>query len=169
MNRLIMLTALVIGLAPDVRAQQQSAVAWPLDSGTIVRVRSTSLGPSFHKGTLVTTTADSIWIAGPRAEPLAVPIHQITSMGVLKESHTNKAMYTTIGLLAGALAGAVLGAATYSPNKCDPSVTFCVDVFDQGSSAAMGAVLLGAVGGLVGLMAGASPKETWTPVSLPAR
>lgn len=169
MNRLMTLTVLAIGLATDVPAQQQPAVAWPVDSGTMVRVRSTSLGPSFHKGTLVATTADSIWIAIPRSDAQGFPIHQITSIGVLKESHTNKAKYTAVGLVVGALAGAILGAATYAPSKCDPSVSFCVDVFDQGTSTAMGAVLLGGVGGLVGLMAGASPKETWTPVSLPAR
>jgi hypothetical protein len=169
MNRLMTLTVLAVGLATDVHAQQQSPVAWPVDSGTMVRVRSTSLGPSFRKGTLLATTADSIWIAVPRSDALGVPIQQITSMGVFRESHTNKATYTMVGLLVGALGGALLGAATYSPSKCDPSVTFCVDVFDRGASAAMGAVVLGAVGGLVGLMAGASPKESWTPVSLPSR
>ncbi|HJP60783.1 MAG TPA: hypothetical protein VJ865_12320, partial [Gemmatimonadaceae bacterium] len=130
MNRLIVLRVLVTAVATDVHAQQQSAVAWPVDSGTMVRVRSSSLGPSFRKGTLVTTTADSIWIAVPRSDALGVPINRITSMGVLKESHTSKAKYATIGLFVGALTGALLGAATYSPAKCDPSVTFCVDVFD---------------------------------------
>ena len=73
------------------------------------------------------------------------------------------------GLLVGAAGGAILGAMTYSPSKCDSSVSFCVDLFDQGSSAAMGAVLLGGVGALVGFIAGAAPKETWVPVTIPTR
>lgn len=150
-------------------AQTDSIARWPVDSGARVRVRAATLGPMFRRGTLTSATADSIVIQQPRVGRFAVGLDQITSLQVLRESHTEKAKYTMIGLLVGAAGGAILGAATYSPTKCDSSVTFCIDVFDRSSTAAMAAVLLGAVGGLVGLMAGASPKETWASVPIPAR
>jgi len=150
-------------------AQTARVTQWPLDSGRLVRIRVATLGPSLRRGTLTSTTADSITIEPPRVGRFSVGLDQITRLEVLQESHTAKAKYTMIGLLVGAAGGALLCAATYSPSKCDPSVTFCIEVFDRSASAAMGAVLLGAVGGLVGLMAGASPKETWAPVPIPAR
>lgn len=162
--------ALCATLAPKaILAQAAEAGQWPLDSGTRIRVQAASLGPTFRRATLRSTTRDSISLEPPHAAAFSIGLDEIKTLQVLRESHTAKAKYTTIGLLVGAAGGAILGAITYSPTKCDPSVSFCVDVFDQGSSAAMGAVLLGAAGGLVGLIAGASPKETWVPVTVPTR
>ena len=169
MQRLWYLAFSVTLLTRTAATQTSPDVKWPVDSGTKVRVLVVGLGSGVRRGTLVSTTTDSITVEPVSAGSFSVGLDQIKSLHVLSGSHTNKAKYTMVGLLVGALTGAVLGAATYSPSKCDPSVTFCVDVFDRGASAAMGAVLLGGVGGLVGLMAGASPKETWTSVSLPSR
>ena len=167
MLRVMAICAVVI--AKGAFAQADSVVSWPVDSGSLVRVKAASLGPTFRRGTLTSTTTDSITLEPSRAGRFSVGLDQITSLQVLQESHTEKAKYTLIGLLVGAAGGAILGAATYAPGKCDPSAIICIDVFDRGSTAAMGAVLLGAVGGLVGLMAGASPKETWASVPLPAK
>ena len=150
-------------------AQARTPPAWPLDTGTLIRVQATGLGFAFRRGTLKSTTADSISLKPSRAGAFSIGLDQISSLQVLRESHTAKAKYTMIGLLVGAAGGAILGAMTYSPSKCDSSVSFCVDLFDQGSSAAMGAVLLGGVGALVGFIAGAAPKETWVPVTIPTR
>ena len=166
MLKALALTLIVANLAG---AQTAPDITWPLDSGTKIRIRAASLGASFRRGTLTRTTPDSITIEPLRAGAFSVGLDQVSSVQVLTESHTAKAKYTMIGLLIGAGTGAILGAATYSPAKCDASVTFCVDVFDRGATTAVAAVALGAVGALVGLMAGASPKETWVPVSVPAR
>lgn len=156
-------------LLARVASAQMVSPTWPLDSGTTIRVKAASLGPEFRRGTLRATTADSITIAPRWSGTLSVGLDGISSLQVLTESHTAKAKYSMIGLLVGAIGGAFLGAATYSPSKCDATVTFCIDVFDRGTSTAIGAVMFGAVGGLVGLMAGAAPKETWMQVPVPTR
>ena len=169
MRRLWTLAIYALVAGHTTAAQTATHVNWPIDSGAKVRVRASTLGPSFRRGTLASTTADSVIIQPERAGKFSVGLDQITSLQVLRESHTAKAQYTMFGLLIGAAAGAVLGAATYSPSKCNGSESFCIEVFDRGSTAALGAVTLGLVGGLVGLMAGASPKETWETVPIPSR
>jgi hypothetical protein len=133
----------------------------------MVRVQATRLGPGFRRGKLRSTTTDSLTVAPLDATSFSVGLNEIQKLQLLRESHTARAKYTAIGLLVGAAGGAILGAATYSESKCDSSVSFCVDIFDRSTSAAMGAVLLGAVGGLAGFIAGSSPQETWIAVSLP--
>jgi hypothetical protein len=154
-------------LLASAASAQVVAPTWPLDSGTVIRV--TSVGSNFRRGTLTSTTSDSITIDRPRVGRFAVGLDQVRNVEVLTESHTEKAKYTLIGLLVGAGAGALIGAVTYSPSKCDASVSFCLDVFDRSATTAIGALVFGAAGGLVGLMAGAAPKETWVSVPVPSR
>jgi len=165
--RLTLALALAIFAPPAL--SQVVAPTWPLDSGTMIRVRDVSLGPTFLRGTVTSTTPDSITIRSPRAGVFAVALDRINSVQVLTESHTAKAKYTMIGLLVGAVGGAIVGAATYSEPKCDSSVSFCIAVFDRGSTAAVAAAVTGAAGALVGLLAGAAPKETWVSVPVPSR
>ena len=165
--RLTLALALAV-LAPAASAQVVQP-AWPLDSGTMIRVKDVRLGATFLRGTLTSTTPDSITVRSLRAREFVVGLDRINSVQVLTESHTAKARYTMIGLLVGAVGGAILGAATYSEPKCDNSVSFCIAVFDRGSTAALAAVVTGAAGALVGFIAGASPKETWVSVPVPSR
>ena len=169
MKALLMLAIYAVAVANTAAAQAPVKIEWPIDSGAKVRVMAESLGPTFRRATLVATTQDSIAIQPARSATISLGLDQIRSFEVLTDSHTNKAKYTMVGLLIGSLGGAVLGAATYSPSKCDASVSFCIEVFDRGTSTAVGAFVFGAIGGLVGLMAGASPKETWATVSVPSR
>ena len=90
-------------------AQGVSKPQWPLDSGTKVRVQAMALGPSFRRGTLTSTTRDSIVIEPVRANKFSVGLDQISSLQVLTESHTEKAKYTMIGLLIGAAETFVVG------------------------------------------------------------
>ena len=161
--------ALALALLAPAASSQVVPPAWPLDSGTMIRVRDLSLGPTFLRGTLTSTTQDSITITSPRAGVFAVGLDHINSVQVLTESHTAKAKYTMIGLLVGVVGGAIVGAATYSEPTCDSSVSFCIAVFDRSSTAALGAVVTGAAGALIGFLAGASPKETWVSVPVPSR
>lgn len=67
-----------------------------------------------------------------------------------------------IGLLLGAGAGALLGAATYRRPDCSQSF-ICLD-FGPGVAAAAGAVVLGVPGMVVGAFAGSSKRERWRPL-----
>ncbi len=155
-----------VGLANTALAQSGSMAGWPVDSGSIVRVSASTVGPELRRGTLVSTTPDSLVIAPKDQRAFSVRTANISKLEVMRGTHTAKAKYALVGLLIGVAGGAALGASTYS-DSCGQA-EFCLD-FGRGFAAASGAVLLGAVGALIGTINGASPKETWVPVPLPSR
>jgi hypothetical protein len=68
-----------------------------------------------------------------------------------------------IGLLAGAVTGAVVGLAS-GDDQCNPNYSFCLFVFSAGEKAAFYGITLGTIGTLGGAVAGAaSPSESWEP------
>ncbi len=166
MSILRVLAICAVGLANSALAQTGAIVNWPIDSGSVVRVSATTLGAELRRGTLISTTSDAIVIAPKDQTAFSVPTANISKLEVMRGTHTAKAKYALIGLLIGAAGGAALGATTYS-DSCTQG-EFCLD-FGRGFAAASGAVLLGAVGGLIGVLNGASPKETWVPVLVPPR
>jgi hypothetical protein len=73
-----------------------------------------------------------------------------------------------LGFLSGALAGVVIGAATYTPPSC-ASTSFCFDL-GPGAAAAAGGVLGGLLGTVVGAFIGAGRQtENWEQVTVTAR
>jgi hypothetical protein len=164
MLRILAICAL--GLANGALAQTGTIVAWPIDSGSVVRVSGSTLGSEVRRGTLVATTPDSLVIVPKDQTAFSVHTATISKLEVMRGTHTAKAKYALVGLLIGAAGGAALGASTYS-DSCGQA-EFCLD-FGRGFAAASGAVLLGAVGALIGTINGASPKETWIPVLVPSR
>ena len=151
----------VIGLVPALAAAQTTvAPAWPLDSGARIRVLSPMFGS--RVGAVLSNTADTLTFRPEReSKTFAVATANIRKLDVSQGQRTNAVKGMGIGFLVGAVTGAVLAGATYS---CDG---YCV--FDQGAAIGVGAGFLGLAGGLVGLMAGASPKDTWVPVALPGK
>lgn len=160
--------AALLTMFANIAVGQTTAVAeWPLDSGSKVRVLAATLGPHFRSGTLVSTSEESILIATGKNGDLTVPTDKITMIAVARGTHTSKAKYMFAGLVLGGLAGALVGAASYSPTKCTTG-EWCFDM-GQEFSVAAGAILFGGAGAVVGLIAGASPKDNWISVPLPAR
>ena len=157
-------------LVNSAAAQTSTAVAWPIDSGSKVRVLSSALGPRFRTGILESATSDSVVIRPPRAEPVTLATHGIERLDVARGTHTRKASGALLGLTLGALGGAVLAAATYSPPRCDRNTdSWCFEFFDQGATAMFGGALGGLLGAITGLIIGASPRDNWVPVSMPPR
>ena len=162
------LVGLVLVAANVAAAQTAPVKDWPLDTGSKVRVLSPALGPSFQSGYLMSKATDTLVIRPQKGAAFSVSTNQITTLQVVRGTHTNKAKYSLIGFVLGALGGAVIGAATYSPAKCTEG-TFCIDLASRSFDTAAGAILLGGVGTLVGFVAGAVPKENWISVPLPTR
>jgi hypothetical protein len=154
---------LAIGLVPALAAAQAPIAQWPIDSGARVRVFSPAAGPKFVTGSLVTTTTDSVVIRPAKsAGSIAFGTPSIERFEVARGTHTRKTKGAFLGLVFGALAGAVTGAASYDASKCNE---ICID--SPGLDAALGGILLGSVGALIGAFVGSRPTDTWVPVAVP--
>ncbi|HEX7980392.1 MAG TPA: hypothetical protein VF461_17445 [Gemmatimonadaceae bacterium] len=119
-------------------------------------------GEGTRTGTLVALTADTLEVRLPdRMEPARLPLGQVTRLDVSrgKQDHL---WYAGAGLLVGAGVGAAGGAAIA---HCSPGGGgYC----DRLTGAVYGGGFLGAVGGVLGLVAG-MPSERWQRVPLEGR
>ena len=170
MRRLTLVAIWMFLLVKAAAGQNSPAAGWPIDSGSKVRVLSSALGPRFRTGILESATTDFVRIRPQAAEPVTLATPDIKRLDVSRGTYTRKAAGALLGLTLGALGGAVLAAATYSPPRCDSNYDgWCMEFFDRGATAMLGGALGGLVGTIAGLIVGASPRDHWVPVSIPAR
>jgi len=152
--------AIVLGAGPAFPA---AALQADLASGERVRIRQVE-GPTVT-GTLVGVSASELRLTTEKDAELAVAR---ANVGRLERSlGTHKRFGRDFGLVVVtmALAGAVVGAATWEP--CDGKSLFC---WSRGETALMGAGLFGAIGLPLGVIAGATGRhETWEDVPLRPR
>ncbi|HJQ12568.1 MAG TPA: hypothetical protein VJ840_16160 [Gemmatimonadaceae bacterium] len=148
-------------------AQTSPTIAWPVDSGSRVRIVAVGIGDRARVGTLVSTSPDTLVVNERKSTAFTVAAPDVVRLEVSRGTRTYRAKGTLIGLLAGAAGGALLGTATYSPAKCTTG-EWCLDM-GQEFAAAGGAVLGAIVGTLVGYSIGASPRDIWEAVPLPSR
>lgn len=160
---------IVVGLVPGLAAAQNAPGAeWPLDSGSKVRITSPAFGLSPRVGLLVSTAADTLFVRHAKKDStMAIAVPNIARLEVSRGTHTRKAKGALIGLLIGGVAGAVIGAASYSPASCNAD-TWCFDFGPEFGTTVLG-VLGAGVGTLIGAIVGSSPTDTWVPVTIPAR
>jgi hypothetical protein len=138
----------------------QLAAAQTLVPGT--RVRFSHPGEGTRTGTFVALTADTLEVALPgRTEPARVPLDQVTRLDVSHGMQRQPLRRAGIGFLVGGVAGAVGGAAVES--GCNRTEDIC---FGAGGGAIIGGIFYGAVGGVIGLVAGVIPSEKWERVEL---
>lgn len=136
------------------------ASAQTLVPGT--RVRFSHPGEGTRTGTFVALTADTLEVALPgRTEPARVPLDQVTRLDVSHGMQRQPLRRAGIGFLVGGVVGAVGVAAAES--GCDRTQDFC---FGAGDGALIGGIFYGAVGGVLGLVAGMIPSESWEQVKL---
>jgi hypothetical protein len=154
---------LAFGLAPMGIAMAQSGGAqWPLDSGSRVRIQSPIFSAKTQHGTVVSTRADTLHFLNEGGTAnTAVVLHDITSMAVLRGTHSRKGKGALLGFALGAGIAAGVQAATWKKtNGFD---------FGRGGDAAFMALPGGLVGAVVGMLVGGQATETWVPVNLPHR
>ncbi len=160
---------MVVGLVPGLAAAQNPpSVEWPLDSGSKVRITSPAFGLSPRVEMLVSTAADTLFVRHAKKDStLAITVPDISRLEVARGTHTQKAKGALIGLLIGGLAGAAIGAASYTPTTCGGD-GFCFDFGPEFGTTILG-VLGAGVGALIGAIVGSHPTDTWVPVTIPAR
>jgi hypothetical protein len=150
------IAALVVGML----VLPQLAPAQTLVPGT--RVRFSHPGEGTRTGTFVALTADTLGVALPgRTEPTRLPLDQVTRLDVSHGMQRQPLRRAGIGFLVGGVVGAVGVAAAES--GCNRSEDFC---FGTGDGALIGGIFYGAVGGVLGLVAGVIPSEHWERVKL---
>jgi hypothetical protein len=144
------LTAESLGIVPGARA----------------RLIVSDYGEDLQTGTVTAVRGDTIVFRRDQAgDSLAIGFVHVGRLDIGRGRHARPFTGLGLGFLVGAAAGAIAGAATYQKPACTND-SFCLD-FGVGANVAGGAVLGGAGGALVGLIAGAFiHAERWRTVSL---
>ena len=154
------IAALVVGLLvlPHVVSAQT------LTPGT--RVRFTHPGEGARTGTVVALTPDTLEVRLPdRADAAHVPLDQVARLEVSRGMQRQPLRRAGIGFVVGAAVGA-LGVAASESDCHENSGQIC---FGAGGGAMIGGIFFGAVGGVLGLVAGVIPSEKWERVTLEQR
>jgi len=153
MRRSIAALLVVLSILPRLASAQTLA------PGT--RVRFSHPGEGTRTGAVVALTPDTLSILIPgRAEPARVPLDQLTRLEVSRGMQRQPLRRAGIGFLVGAGVGAIGVAAIEA--GCDSSREIC---FGAGGGALIGGIFYGAVGGVIGLVAGVIPSEKWERVT----
>jgi hypothetical protein len=156
-------TLLVLLLMPTAIVTAQSkSTAWPLDSGSRVRIQAPIFSDKTREGTVLRTDGDTLRFQPWRGTSSnAVGVHDIARIDVLQGTHGRKLKGALIGfLVAGGVTAGITAATWKNTSGFD---------FGRGGDAAFAGVFAGLAGGLVGLVVGAFETDTWAPVTLPNR
>jgi hypothetical protein len=123
------------------------------------RVRVTHPAEGVRVGTALAVTDDQLFVRwADGTDTVGVPLAEVTRLDVSIRRPKYRALkYAGIGLVAGAAVGAMAGAASY-----DDSDAF----FGRGALAAIGASMLGSLGGVIGLLSGVVHSDPWQEVPL---
>ena len=150
--------AALVPLAP-LRAQ---SVSTP-EPGVRVRVFASSIDRGGLVGNLVSFAHDTLAINPEnRADTVVVLLSELTRLEQSTGPRTRSLRFGGIGLLVGAVGGAILGRASGD----DPPTIWGNTASEK---ARMDAIGLGVVGWIVGAVIGSNcPTEGWTPLRLPS-
>jgi len=156
---------MVLAVMPLTIASAQShRAAWPLDSGSRVRIQAPIFRGQEQEATVLRTDGDTLHFQPWRGTASnAVGVNDITRIDVQQGTHGRKLKGALIGF---ALVGGVTAAVTAATWK--RSAGLGMD-FGQGGDAAFAGLFAGIAGGVVGLVVGAFETDTWVPVKLPNR
>jgi hypothetical protein len=169
MSRL--LTALlVVGLSvPDALLGQKALSTASISPGT--RVRITQIDQKPRVAVVVSRSADTLLVRWPDLANTvsAVPVSEITRLQLSNGRHRKVAKGMLWGSVGAGTAGAILGAATYSP--CNSTAPFGCLLAPEGrfESAMMVGVVGGVLGLVVGGLVGLPSRDDWRTVPLDAQ
>lgn len=168
--RLIRVLIALALVAPTLPAQSSTIPAWPVASGSRVRVSSPVLGDDRQVGVAVSATQDTLSFQRenqPAYTAIATP--DIRQLDIAQGTHTRRLTGGLLGFLVGAASGAAIGAATWKQPSCSGGVLLCGFLDTRSSNALIGGVLGGVLGGVAGVLIGGRAVETWVPVAVPRR
>jgi hypothetical protein len=137
-------------------------------AGASIRYR-TSLAPDVQSnGTVTRRTADTLFVAGEGRALQALGLQDVSKMDLRVTGKSHKFLYGAIGLVAGGVLGAVVGATqkTSCNESTAPEIIGCT--IATGITDAVAPVAFGFVGGLLGtatgIIVGAHRSSSWQPV-----
>ena len=144
------------------RAQGAEVRDLLLSPGALVRLESSKAGGR-QVGRVIDHTADTVRIdvTGTRS---AFAMRELTSLEVSQGRHRSMMRSASLGLFAGSLAGALVGAFAYKESCAASSCPSEVDTREV-QTAVVG-VAGGGLGLAVGALLGARPRERWRRVPL---
>jgi hypothetical protein len=166
------LCLLVSGISP---AKAQSTAAPqdpPLEAGARIRVKQSAAWANVPTGTtrigtLRALTRDSLTVAWPGGRATTLPLSTVARLEASQGKQHYVGRGLLIGLLAGAGAGAIIGAASYDETACGENACF-ID-FGRGFYALAGTAVGGGIGLVAGGIVGATGRrEVWRRVRLDA-
>jgi len=169
------LTRVVFALAivaPVLPAQSSVIPAWPVASGTRVRVLSPMLGDNKQVGVAVSATRDTLSFRREKQPAYtSLSTSDIRQLEIPQGTHTRRLKGALIGFLVGAAGGGALGAGLHKdPPPCTDIVVCAVQgIFETSRStdALIGAGVVGVLGAIVGTLVGGRAVDTWVPVAVP--
>ncbi|MFL5620320.1 MAG: hypothetical protein ACJ79A_18245 [Gemmatimonadaceae bacterium] len=129
-------------------------------------MRITHAGEKPRVATVVAHTADTLLVRWPEfANTVAVPLSEISRLEVSTGRHRNVVKGMVLGTVGVGTAGALLGAISYKP--CTSNCFLAPS--DRGESAAVGGIVGGTLGLVIGTLAGLVSHDTWQRVPLDGR
>jgi len=163
---LLFLLFLVLPLVPfalPASAHAQGAVIPPqVQPGA--RVRATAPRVQTVTGLVVAANGDTLHVLRDYTRDTSVVvISRLTALDLSTGRHKRRVLGAVYGLFGGAALGAVIGAVSYRKQTCAPG-TFLCDYPGQAGDEAIGAVLLGGAGTIVGAIVGAGKADSWRRV-----
>jgi hypothetical protein len=158
--RLVAIVAIALAL-PAAGAQSSGESATPLVRGTKVRVELRD--GSMYEGRVVTFEHDTLVTEHDPPSELTTPLRQIARLERANGRHRPIAQGAIVGALTGGALGAILGARSFSDDGDD------LVIGSRGAAAALGGVLLGVPGLVIGTVVGLIPRDRWERVPLEPR
>lgn len=159
------LAVLVFALILPIPGGAQSGA---LAAGARVRVTSPNDGLKRHVAIVTEIRDDTIVVAGSTGSR-AIGLSNLTALEVSSGRRSRFFHDTGIGLGAGIVAGAVIGAVSYEECDAEGFMSCFLHPENRSEAAAWGAVVLGAVGTVSGAIVGAFHRtDRWERASLPA-
>jgi hypothetical protein len=155
----VILTLGLIVHAGALASAQQPAVAagtkvrFELRSGNRVEGRVISLGPEGLEASLPVNGAATRY-----------PLSEIAKLEVVQGRYRPVLRGVLVGTGAGLVVGGAIGAMTYEPCESTEFLGCLLEPESRAQSAAMGAVVLGALGLVVGGVQGMIPRDRWQRV-----
>ena len=168
MSRLIA-GLLVLALArPATLVGQAAPAAGTLTPGARVRISNTGSDP--RVATVVAHRGDTLLVQWPEfTSAVAVPLAGISRLEVSTGRHRRVLKKMFVGTAAGGVTGALLGAASYEPCESTEFMGCFLEPKNRMESAAWGGGVGGALGLVIGSLAGLVRHEGWKRVSLDER
>jgi hypothetical protein len=168
MTRLVAVLLVLLVARPDALIGQSARTAAAIAPGA--RIRITQVGRPPRIATMVSPGADTLLVRWPEySGAVAVPLAEVSRLDVSAGRHRRVLKGAMLGTLGGGTLGAVIGAVGYSP--CESTEPF--GCFLEPTGRGESAMMVGAVGGVLGLIVGSliglPSREDWHRVPLDAR